>query len=169
MVRKAGLGESEIEKAFRPEGVEPCAAQPQLEGSAGDLLTKARKARPGVPGHVRACEFVKSLDGMVLRAHGRFIDATLLLRSMDKKWVKFWESLSNKAFFGALLEKRNVSWSEMIIFGTPSNISNTSEVKDLRSICRQCLIHGIRAVKAGGAGKGRQWLVFAPCMLDPRR
>jgi hypothetical protein len=50
---------------------------------------------------------------------------------MDKKWVKFWEPLSNKAFFGALLEKRNVSWSEMTIFGTFSDISCISEVKDI--------------------------------------
>jgi hypothetical protein len=122
MARKAGLGELEIEKAFRPEGVEPCVVQPQLEGSAGELLTTARKVRPGVPGHARACEFVKSLDGMVLRAHGRYIDASLLLKSVGKQWSRFWDSDTNKAFFEALVEKRGVTCSKLVIFETSSGV-----------------------------------------------
>ena len=139
MARKAGLSESEIEGALRPEGVEPYAVQPQLEGRAGNLLTTARKVRPGVSGHVNVREFVQSLDGMVLRAHGRYMDASVLLNSVGKQWSHFLELPSNTEFFEALVKKRGVPCSDLIIFETISGVVNTPEKSEVQQNPKQFL------------------------------
>ena len=122
MAKKAGLTDQQIREAFDPEDAVPKPNQPQLDGLAGKLLVQARKVRPCVPGHARALEFVRSLGGMVIRAHGSFIDASLLLKSVDKFWSHFWESESHKQFFSALLKKRQAVWSDLVIFQGPNGI-----------------------------------------------
>lgn len=116
MAKAAGLSDSQVTEAFRPKKVNGSVHQPQLEGAAGELLSRARSSRPRPPGIRSSIEFVKSLDGMILRAHGRFIDATLLLKSANKKWARFWEVRANTHFFDALLNKRNAVVQDLVIF-----------------------------------------------------
>lgn len=116
---KTGLSEEEVDRALSPtEDAETFVDQPTLEGQNGKLLERARQRRPLVTGHARACEFVKSLDGMILRAHGRFVDATLLLKSVGQKWKDFAFNQSTLEFLRALMQKRQVPISELIVFET---------------------------------------------------
>jgi hypothetical protein len=80
MASKAGLGEPEIEKAFRPEG------------GWGNCQRR-------------------------------------LGRSGQAYWGMRWRVSSNIEFFGALIEKRGVMCSELVIFGTISVDPRKSEVQ----------------------------------------
>ena len=84
LARRSGLTDHDINNEFNPAGANrrQINALSGLEGSDGVLLRKARHTRPRVPGHIFSNEFVKSLDRMIIRISGRFVDATLLLKSM---------------------------------------------------------------------------------------
>ena len=137
MAKTAGLSDSQVHQAFNPEGVEAVSPQPQLEGEAGGMLTKARVLRPRVPGVRRSVEFVKSLDGMILRVHGRYIDASLLLKSVHKHWSEFWSVDANVMFFDALMNKRAMPWSDLVIFETSNGIfEDPPEISSAAGISR---------------------------------
>ena len=126
MLETAGMDAHAIHIAFCPPGVapRPIGGQPTLDGEHGKMLNAARVLRPVVPGHTVAVEFVSALDGMVIRANGRFVDATLLMKSSNKEFGDFWDNAGNKAFFDALVEKRQVAWTSLIVLDGSTSTSN---------------------------------------------
>ena len=130
MLERAGMDAGTINSLFCPPGVasRPIGGQPALDGDHGKMLSAARVLRPLVPGHVAAVEFVAALDDMVIRASGRFVDATLLMKSVGKEFGDFWNHAGNKAFFEALVEKRRVDWSCLIILDGAKDIFRYSGI-----------------------------------------
>jgi hypothetical protein len=116
MVRHAGFEEGEVDAAFsHADGVAPFITQPQLEGSIGDILKRARMVRPNVPGRISVTEHVKSLNGMILRTQGEYVDATLVLGSAGRKWTRYASTTSHDRFFKSFLEQSSVHWPELVI------------------------------------------------------
>lgn len=120
MAIRAGFSVDQMRQAFEPD-VTPVAVgdQPTLEdeGSA-KLLRIARHSRPVVPGHTISREFVKTVDGIIIRISGTFVDASLLFKSANTLWHRFCRVDSNRNFITALVNKRGVpSWRSLIVFG----------------------------------------------------
>jgi hypothetical protein len=137
LARRTGLSDEQITRAFEPQGKEPrrIGSQPVLDGELGTMLQHARQSRPLVPGCHVETEFVRCVDGAIVRTSGRYLDATLLFRSSNTTWKDFWSSQSHRTQLVKLAAKRRVAINDLIVPQTrTSERTRSSSVGDRLSL-----------------------------------